>query len=68
MTDEEREHLIKEIRLAVLHDIEMALARLRDNTNPGDERRNAAEAISYFLKQRALEISMDKADRPHINR
>lgn len=69
MVDEnEREHLIKEIRVAVLHDIQMALAQLMtDRMGQQDEVRNAAKVINHYIGLRIGEVTNDTADRPHIN-
>ena len=64
----EREHLIKQIRVAVLHDIQMALAQLMtDRMGRQDEVRNAAKVINHYVGPRIGEVTDGTADRPHIN-
>lgn len=67
MTNEEREGLIKELRIVVLDDINKALVRVIGRLPSEDARRQAAEAISYHLTQVASEIGRDELPRVHVN-
>ncbi|HYX72422.1 MAG TPA: hypothetical protein VE732_06605 [Nitrososphaera sp.] len=62
MTDEEREKLIKEIRLIVLNDLSEVLDRVINQTDANDARNQMATGIQHFLQQRTNEILRDRAD------
>lgn len=65
MNEEEREKLIKETRLAVLNDVQRALAKLMDDrmNQPDDELRKVAHMFSYYIGQIVNEVAQDKAGR-----
>ncbi|MGB7923446.1 MAG: hypothetical protein WCF57_09395 [Pyrinomonadaceae bacterium] len=65
MDEQEREKLIKEIRLNVLNDVQRALAKLMDDqmTQQQGEVRHTANIISYYIQQIASEVGEDKGGR-----
>ena len=67
MNERERELVIKEARLAALHDIEFALRALQRQELVGDEVKQAARFISLYIGQRAKLVAEDKADRQRLN-
>jgi cytochrome c oxidase assembly protein Cox11 len=69
VTEEDRELLLKEARLAAVHDIEMALAKLIDERGQRDpELARVVNLILYYIGQRTSEIAQDKADRSRLSR
>ena len=67
VNERERELVIKEARLAALHDIEFALRALQRQELVSDEVKNAARFISLYIGQRAKLVAEDKADRQRLN-
>ncbi len=67
MNESEREIVIKEARLAALHDIEMALRRLMREDLVSSEVKEAAKFISHYIGQRVAEVVQDKADRQRLS-
>jgi hypothetical protein len=68
MTDEEREHLIKEVRLVVLHDIRMTLGKLLDERmGQQDEVNYFAKLMAHHIGLRIGEITGNTADRPRLS-
>lgn len=68
MIDErEREIVIKEARLAALHDIEAALRTLARENLVSDEVKEAARFIGHYLGQRISAVAQDKADRQRLS-
>ena len=65
MTAEERELLIKEMRLFALHDVRAALAMLI-NGEQDDNTRAVADRIFHHLGDRFLEVYGDAADGPDL--
>jgi hypothetical protein len=65
MTEEEREKLIKETRLAALNDTQRALAKLMDDrmNDPDDPVRYTAKIILHYLGQITTEVVEDRAGR-----
>jgi len=64
MTNEEKDEFLKEIRLVVLHDVEMALAKLQPvYPVAGQENiRNIAEQLRHHINERIGEVANDTAD------
>ena len=67
MTEDERELLIKELRMAVLDDINTALNRTIHKLSPDDPRRKAAEVIIIQTMQVRNEIGENKLPRIPVN-
>ena len=67
MNEQEREIVIKEARLAALHDIETALRNLMREGLVSDEVKEAAKFISHYIGQRVRVVAQDKADRQRLN-
>jgi hypothetical protein len=68
MTDEEKDKFLKEVRLVVLHDVQMALAKLQP-VNPvtgQEEIRSFAQHLSHHITERIGEVTNDTADRPRF--
>ncbi len=69
MDEQDRELVIKETRLAALHDVEMALAKLEDERGGQDEElRRVSQYIRHYIGLRISEVNQDKADRARISR
>jgi alkyl hydroperoxide reductase subunit AhpC len=66
MEEEERELLIKEIRVAVLNDVRGALAKLMD-ARQQDAIRDAAKFIDHYIGLKLTEVAQDKAGRMRLN-
>ena len=71
MVDErEREIIIKEARLAALHDLEAVLRDLRAGKHIKGgvtaEVRAAVDIIMFYLAQRIGDVAQDKADRQRL--
>ena len=71
MIDErEREVIIKEARLAALHDLEAVLRDIRAGKlvkgAVADEVKGALDIIMFYLAQRVRDVAQDKADRQRL--
>lgn len=66
MTDEEREKLIKEVRLNAMYDIKMAFAKMADETPIDSELNRVAKYIIKYITDHTAEISAGKAGRIRI--
>jgi len=68
--ERERETVIKEARLAALHDIESVLRDLRAGKfvkgGVKDEVREAVDIIMFYLAQQIGRVAQDKADRQRL--
>ncbi len=63
MNERERETVIKEAKLAALHDVETALRKLTQENAVSNEVEEAAKFISHYIGQRISDVAQDKADR-----
>jgi len=65
MTNEEKDEFLKEIRLVVLHDVEMALAKLSpaQPVSGKEISRGVADDIRRSINERMDEVSNGTADR-----
>ena len=72
VNERERELIIKEARLAALHDLEAVLRDLRAGKlikgKMTDEVRGAVDIIMFYLAQRIGDVVQDKADRQRLTR
>jgi hypothetical protein len=70
VNERERELIIKEARLAALHDLEAVLRDLRAGKlikgKMTDEVRGAVDIIMFYLAQRIGDVAQDKADRQRL--
>jgi hypothetical protein len=66
VNEEDRELVIKEARLAVLHDIESALRGLIQHDLASEEIKEAAKLICLYVGRRAGLVAQDKADRQRL--
>jgi hypothetical protein len=68
--EREREIIIKEARLAALHDLEAVLRDLRAGKlvkgGVTEEARGALDIIMFYLAQRVRDVAQDKADRQRL--
>ncbi len=67
MNEREREIVIKEARLAALHDVETALRELMKEKPVSNEVEEAAKFISHYIGQRISDVAQDKADRLRLS-
>jgi hypothetical protein len=67
VNEREREIVIKEARLAALHDIEAAFRKLTQENLVSNEVKEAAKFISHYIGQRVSEVAQDKADRQRLS-
>ena len=72
MIDErERELIIKEARLAALHDLEAVLRDIRAGrlikAAVTDEVKGALDLIMFYLAQRVRDVAQDKAGRQRLS-
>lgn len=67
MNEQEREIVIKEARLAALHDIEMALIKLESDRSVDAEIARTAKFIRHYINQRMGDVGQDKADRMRLS-
>jgi SepF-like predicted cell division protein (DUF552 family) len=67
MNEQEREIVIKEARIAALHDIEAALRKLTQENLVSNEVKEAAKFISHYIGQRVSDVAQDKADRQRLS-
>jgi hypothetical protein len=71
LDEREREIIIKEARLAALHDLEAVLRDLRAGKlikgGLSDETRGAVDILMFYLAQRIGDVAQDKADRQRLS-
>ena len=63
MNDDEKQRLIKEIRLVVLRDVHTALTQLEEQSD-NQELSRIASVIGQHINERAAAVANDTADRP----
>lgn len=65
MNEEDRETLIKEVRINALHDMTMVLAKLLDS-GPDEDTHRAAKLLLHYVGLRHGEVASGTADRINV--